>query len=375
MKKLIASILILVTVMSAVTAIADSSDEITVILDGDIIEFDVPPIIENDVTLVPMRAIFEALGATVEWYEKFKRVNASNNNGIFIAVSIDENIMAKCTYLIDSEKKEQVLPDFGVRHKLESIELDTPPRIVNDHTLVPLRAISEAFDCDVQWDDDIRTVTITSAVLMETPQPTATPTEVPQCTAGPSSTRNHAAGTGGKPVIYLYPQYEQEVNVKLDLDGKFTFTYPEYNNGWTVTAKPDGTIISDGKEYSYLFWEGEMTSFKPDFKEGFVVKGSESAEFLRATLEKMGLTPREYNEFIVYWVPKLQKNEYNKVYFALEEYEECARLDITPKPDSVLRVFMVYEKADKDVVLPKQELKPFERNGFTVIEWGGYLAE
>ena len=182
-------------------------------------------------------------------------------------------------------------------------------------------------------------------------------------------------GIGGKPVIYLYPEKEQEVNVKLDLDGKFTFTYPEYNNGWNVTAKPDGTIISDGKEYSYLFWEGLMPTFKPDFKEGFVIKGSESAEFLRETLSQMGLTPKEYNEFIVYWAPKLQENEYNKIYFAEDDYTDKAKLEINPKPDSILRVFMVYEKADENTVLPKQEIKPFERKGFTVVEWGGYLAE
>ena len=182
-------------------------------------------------------------------------------------------------------------------------------------------------------------------------------------------------GIGGKPVIYLYPEKEQEVNVKLDLDGKFTFTYPEYNNGWNVTAKPDGTIISDGKEYSYLFWEGLMPTFKPDFKEGFVVKGSDSAEFLRETLSQMGLTPKEYNEFIVYWAPKLQENEYNKIYFAEDDYTDKAKLEINPKPDSILRVFMVYEKADENTALPKQEIKPFERKGFTVVEWGGYLAE
>ena len=112
-----------------------------------------------------------------------------------------------------------------------------------------------------------------------------------------------------------------------------------------------------------------------DFKEGFVVKGSDSAEFLRETLSQMGLTPKEYNEFIVYWAPKLQENEYNKIYFAEDDYTDKAKLEINPKPDSILRVFMVYEKADENTVLPKQEIKPFERKGFTVVEWGGYLTE
>ncbi|MCI5892988.1 MAG: copper amine oxidase N-terminal domain-containing protein [Clostridiales bacterium] len=176
-----------------------------------------------------------------------------------------------------------------------------------------------------------------------------------------------------KPVIYLYPEAETKVDVKLDISGEFGFTYPEYNNGWSVTAKPDGTVICDDKEYSYLFWEGTMPNFKPDFKEGFVIKGSDSAEFLRNILAEMGLTPREYNEFIVYWAPKLQENEYNKIYFAGEEYENEAKLNITPKPDSILRVYMVYEKAEENTVLPPQEIKPFERKGFTVVEWGGRL--
>jgi hypothetical protein len=178
-----------------------------------------------------------------------------------------------------------------------------------------------------------------------------------------------------KPVIYLYPETEMDVSVNLQLTGHFTFTYPQYNNGWKVTARPDGTILSAGKEYSYLFWEGIFTDFDSDFKEGFVVKGSESTEFLQQVLSKMGLTPKEYNEFIVYWAPKMQENEYNKVYFAKEEYEEAAKLTISPTPDSILRVFMVYEKAEEGTVLPPQKIEPFERKGFTVVEWGGRLIE
>lgn len=180
-------------------------------------------------------------------------------------------------------------------------------------------------------------------------------------------------GMGGKPVIYLYPETKQEVNVRLELEGEFTFTYPVYENGWNVTAYPDGKIISQGEEYSYLFWEGTMPYLNTEITEGFVVKGSDSAEFLRKTLSAMGLTPKEYNEFIVFWAPKLMENEYNKIYFAGEEYEKQAKLTITPEPDSILRVYMIYEPATKETVLPPQTIKPFERKGFTVIEWGGHI--
>ena len=592
MKKIIPIILLLTAVMSTSTALAD--ENITVMLNGQAMDFDVAPIIQNDRVLVPMRAIFEELHCSVDYTDIDGRqiitAKLNENNSIGLVIGSDE-------MQIHNQK----------------IKLYTAPIIENDRTLVPLRAVSEAFDYDVNWDEDTKTVTISKEIPKteydilygrlkvkiksdskvydgfwgddtwlelsnegidfvakelgyitvgdlkkdaenleyETVGDTVTQNGIEYIelksekenrveylvkssddylillyakanaktdkdlwktnaqeiidtlSAGDkkldtsansvhsdyltiarpngyfvrldgddrygwiikkvtktdekgvpllyidemqsdvdeqtdlyngnkaykkvkskflgndlewllynednymqtyveydqvsyhiyayaestekqqdvinfvSGIKENCAGVGigGKPVIYLYPEKEQEVNVKLDLDGKFTFTYPEYNNGWNVTAKPDGTIISDGKEYSYLFWEGLMPTFKPDFKEGFVVKGSDSAEFLRETLSQMGLTPKEYNEFIVYWAPKLQENEYNKIYFAEDDYTDEAKLEINPKPDSILRVFMVYEKADENTILPKQEIKPFERKGFTVVEWGGYLAE
>ena len=592
MKKIIPIILLLTAVMSTSTALAD--ENITVMLNGQAMDFDVAPIIQNDRVLVPMRAIFEELHCSVDYTDIDGRqiitAKLNENNSIGLVIGSDE-------MQIHNQK----------------IKLDTAPIIVNDRTLVPLRAVSEAFDYDVNWDEDTKTVTISKEIPKteydilygrlkvkiksdskvydgfwgddtwlelsnegidfvakelgyitvgdlkkdaenleyETVGDTVTQNGIEYIelksekenrveylvkssddylillyakanaktdkdlwktnaqeiidtlSAGDkkldtsansvhsdyltiarpngyfvrldgddrygwiikkvtktdekgvtllyidemqsdvdeqtdlyngnkaykkvkskflgndlewllynednymqtyveydqvsyhiyayaestekqqdvinfvSGIKENCAGVGigGKPVIYLYPEKEQEVNVKLDLDGKFTFTYPEYNNGWNVTAKPDGTIIPDGKEYSYLFWEGLMPTFKPDFKEGFVIKGSESAEFLRETLSQMGLTPKEYNEFIVYWAPKLQENEYNKIYFAEDDYTDKAKLEINPNPDSILRVFMLYEKADENTVLPKQEIKPFERKGFTVVEWGGYLAE
>ncbi|MCX6702597.1 MAG: hypothetical protein NTW60_01905, partial [Candidatus Wolfebacteria bacterium] len=180
-----------------------------------------------------------------------------------------------------------------------------------------------------------------------------------------------------KPVLYLYPAHQQQVSVRLEYQGSVIVSYPKYNEslkGWDVTAYPDGRIInsSDQEEYSYIFWEG--VSDKPvqyDFSKGFVVEGEKTAVFLRDTLRKIGLTPKEYNEFIVYWYPKLKDNKYNLIHFAQEEYEKVAHLEISPKPDSILRVFMVYKPFDKKVDVAPQEIKPFVRSGFTVVEWGG----
>jgi hypothetical protein len=85
----------------------------------------------------------------------------------------------------------------------------------------------------------------------------------------------------------------------------------------------------------------------------------------------MGLTPKEYNEFIVYWLPQMQGNKYNLIHFEGEKYEEIAKLNITPKPDSLLRIFMVYKALDKPVKVEEQKVISFKREGFTVVEWGG----
>ena len=110
-----------------------------------------------------------------------------------------------------------------------------------------------------------------------------------------------------------------------------------------------------------------------DFSKGFCVKGSDTAEFLTQILAEIGLTPREANEFIIYWLPLMQNNEYNLISFQHEAYTSAARLEITPTPDSLLRVYMVYQPLDAPVEIEPQTFEPFERKGFTVVEWGGDL--
>lgn len=174
-----------------------------------------------------------------------------------------------------------------------------------------------------------------------------------------------------KPVIYLYPEQGEEVSVRLDYDGKLTCTYPEYDNGWHVTAAPDGRITDEnGQEYNYLYWEGE-TEQEYDFSEGFCVAGEDTAEFLEDALDRLGLTRREANEFIVYWLPRMEQNEYNLISFQSEAYTDHARLSIQPEPDTAIRVFMAYKPVENEQEIPEQTLAAPERSGFAVVEWGG----
>ncbi len=174
-----------------------------------------------------------------------------------------------------------------------------------------------------------------------------------------------------KPVIYLYPDKVTDVTVKLYLKGTLGCTYPAYpKDGWKVTAYPNGKLIVDGEEYNYLFWEGELNTVFT-FDKGFCVKGADTAALLKNALSEMGLIPSEYNDFIVYWLPQMEKNAFNLISFADVDYTDHAKLEITPKPDSTLRVFMIFKPVEKPITIAPQSFEKFERNGFTVVEWGG----
>ena len=174
-----------------------------------------------------------------------------------------------------------------------------------------------------------------------------------------------------KPVIYLYSQEEMQVSVKLTGDGALTCTYPDYGTGWQVTAQPDGTLTdSRGQTYNYLYWEG-ITDTQWDMSQGFCVKGEYTAAFLENALEQLGLTRREANEFIVYWLPQMQESPYNVISFQTEAYTNAFGLHVDPAPDTVIRVFMTWQPVNSYRELPAQELTAPEREGFTVVEWGG----
>lgn len=176
-----------------------------------------------------------------------------------------------------------------------------------------------------------------------------------------------------KPVIYLYPEEETEVNVELDFHGDLTCTYPAYNDGWKVIASPDGTLtnLSDGRNYDYLFWEGNASAEYP-MDNAVCVKGEDTCEFLEEYLTAAGLNDSEIDDFITYWLPEMQDNPYNLIAFQGELYEQVAELHVTPEPDSVLRIFMTFEALDEPVECGEFSMpEPFERSGFTVVEWGG----
>lgn len=155
------------------------SAQINVSIDGEPFKSESEPVIENDSTLVPMRDVFEALGAEIQWVESKRAVNAYKG----------ANTM---TVTIDSAK---------MIANGEEIELVAPAKIINDKTYVPLRAVSENFNADVEWDGETRSVTIT------TPQ-----YDHKSVTKKIADEIKADDGTALVSMVYTYPEFENPEN-------------------------------------------------------------------------------------------------------------------------------------------------------------------
>jgi len=177
-----------------------------------------------------------------------------------------------------------------------------------------------------------------------------------------------------KPVIYLYPEQAMDIEVTVEPDEIITTSYPRYEKGWRVTASPQGQLIISDRKYSYLYFEADVL-YEEDFNQGFVVKREDSIEFLEEKLEILGLNDFESNDFITYWLPELEKHPYNKIRFLTEEVEDLIGLKVEPKPQTLIRVYMIFEGLEEAETINEQELKPVFRQGYTVVEWGGMEVE
>ena len=182
-------------------------------------------------------------------------------------------------------------------------------------------------------------------------------------------------GIAHKPIVYLYPEHETDITVRLSNPELVTCSYPRYSGCWNVTAFPDGTLIDeDGRNLYSLYYEAKIENAgeAETIPDGFVVPGNDSADFLEEKLAELGLTSREAEEFIVYWLPKLEASEYNLIHFLVgEEVEDKMGLQISPEPDTRIRILMEYKPLEKPIPIEQQEIQTPKRKGFVLVEWGG----
>ena len=176
-----------------------------------------------------------------------------------------------------------------------------------------------------------------------------------------------------KPVIYLYPEEPMDVSVQLNIkNSKFTTIYPKFNgkNTWNVHAQPNGDIYIKDKLYPYLFWEADSYN-EQEINEGFIVSDEEAEKFLEEKLDILGLNDNEKTDFITFWLPVLLRNKLSLCSFQTQKFFNNYELNITPKPESLIRVFLTIKKLNTPINIKEQKLLSNERKGFTVVEWGG----
>ncbi len=181
-----------------------------------------------------------------------------------------------------------------------------------------------------------------------------------------------------KPAIYLYPPQKTNINVQVHPEGPMTLTIPPYPaNGWNVTAYPDGRIISGTNTFDYLYYEAEIPDeFVSEGDTGYVVEQKNIESFLNTILPKLGLNENETKAFVEYWVKALKTSPYFAVRIVSDDdLHAMAPLTISPKPDTVIRVTLLFTPLEKKISLKEPTILPKIRKGFTVVEWGGLYKQ
>lgn len=206
-----------------------------------------------------------------------------------------------------------------------------------------------------------------------------------------------------KPAIYLYSEKPIKVSIKLDNLLIRDTTIPKYSNGWLVLADKDGRIkdlqpqktncskLQSGfgfeyakdaclaNNYPYIYWDG--ISFKKLIKKdsGWSVKKEDIEKFLTEKAQEIGMNDGEKAEFVRYWTHKVKNypSNYFTIYFLQnKEVDDYVKLKVSPKPESWNRVQIIITPSfDKKYDLQPYKLEKINREGFTLVEWGGVIND
>ncbi len=246
-KKLSCAFLTMLLLASAISPVM-ANNNIKVRLGGELIKFDVQPQLVNNRTMVPLRAIFEALGATVDWNGDTQTVT-STKDGTTISLSINN-------------------PTMYVNG--EAVILDSPACLVNGRTLVPVRAISEAFKLQVEWIDSTKTVRIKKETSLMSES----------CFYG--VTWSYTYDDNGREIErknIAYP--EIYVNSEYDVDGSLIKeNYTADGSSITYEYDKENKLISSTNSYS------EYTQYEYDKNGNLTYKYDNTGNYVKLSLLK-----------------------------------------------------------------------------------------
>lgn len=182
--------------------------------------------------------------------------------------------------------------------------------------------------------------------------------------------------TAIKPNIYLYPTEEADVEVRFENPELLTTVIPEYKDSWQVTAQPGGSLTVDGEEYGFLFYESDTSSQYMQRNEGWIIEPETKEQQLSEIAAQYAFNKQETEDFVTFWCARLE-NDISYIMYPqhTETIDALMPVDISPAPDSIFRVWFLFDPISEDVVPPPEpETEPIERAGFTVTEWGGIVT-
>lgn len=181
-----------------------------------------------------------------------------------------------------------------------------------------------------------------------------------------------------KPIVYLYPKFKTYVDVSVETSGKIVVSNPTYpQGGWkNVEADPSGNLVYQGKNYKELFYESEVGKIRQP-ENGIIIPVSQLENKLKEILFELGLNNSESQEFLDFWVPRLEDLNSNYILFSTvpkEIKEQKDKLIINPEPDTRIEFIAYFKPLDfpstiEPLVIPQRP----NRIGFTSVEWGGTI--
>lgn len=178
--------------------------------------------------------------------------------------------------------------------------------------------------------------------------------------------------TTEKPAIYLYPEIDSQISVKLNINGQLIKDIPSYNNGWDVYVTKEGIIEN---KYDYLFYENTLNNLELP-EEGWIISKKELDNWFETKLPQLGLNNKEKTQFKEYWIPRLTNSNYYEIKLLdIDFLNENMGLIISPQPDTEIRIIFSFKEVNKPYSLEEPLIITPIRKGFTVVEWGGILLE
>jgi hypothetical protein len=176
-----------------------------------------------------------------------------------------------------------------------------------------------------------------------------------------------------KPNIYIYPTTQLNLNVQISfpMGGEIITSIPDYGKGWNITVDTNGLI--DNK-YRFLFYESKQPNVWQR-EQGWIIKKDNLESFFRANMAEYGFKGMEIEDFIEYWIPLLDKNEFYLIYPQTKNIlYKVISLDVSIQPDNMLRLhYLIKGTNNNNINLTAPTIEGFKRDGYYITEWGVIL--